>query len=79
VTVRGYVRFVTYGLQDPHSSYSRVVIETEQGQVFTVVLMDNVPPVWVGLHGEFAYQSQDAQIGTWKNFVVKRRLDLETK
>jgi hypothetical protein len=56
-----------------------VVLETEDHQVFTVVLTDTVPPVWTGMHGEFAYESEDARAGTWKNFVVKRRLDAETK
>lgn len=75
VTVQGTIRFVSYGYQDPHTSLSRVVIETDSGQIFTVGLLDGAPPVWVGLRGVFAYESAgSATQGTWKNFVVKQRL-----
>jgi hypothetical protein len=75
ITTTGTVRFVSYGLQDPHTSLSRVVIETDSGQVFTVQLLDPVPPVWVGLRGQFAYESASKEAGTWKNFLVRQRLD----
>lgn len=70
VTVEGTVRYVDRDSQ----GLSYVCIETEQGQNFTVKLLDHTPPVWQGVHGVFAYESADKTSGTWKNFVVKQRL-----
>lgn len=75
VTCQGTVRFVSYSAQDPHSSVSRVIIETDDHVVFTVGLLDPVPPVWVGLRGQFVYESAGSkEQGLWKNFIVKKRL-----
>jgi len=78
VTCQGTVRYVTYALQDPHTTISNVVIETDDHRVFTVRLLDAVPPVWVGLHGVIAYESASREQGLWKNLIVKQRLG-ETK
>src|SRR5271165_2325589 len=69
VTVQGTIRYVALGPDG-----SRVVIETEQGQIYTVVLLDKTPPVWEGLRGVFAYESagNENKNGLWKNFVVKQ-------
>ena len=51
-----------------------VVLEGEDGSIFTVKC-NEVPPVWVGLHAEVAYQESEAPNGgVYKNFKVLRRL-----
>lgn len=70
VTVQGTIFWTAHDTQ----GHTNVVIETEQGQSFTVVLLDYSPPAWAGLHGVFAYESADKDSGLWKNFIVKQRL-----
>ena len=60
--------------------YSFVIIEADDHQMFSVILLDPAPPVWVGLRGQFAYESSSKETGVWKNFLVKKRLpDAEVK
>jgi hypothetical protein len=76
ISTQGYVREIV--VRDG-SQGSYVIIETEEHALFTVHLMDGVPPVWKGLHGQFVYESASKEAGTWKNFLVVKRLDLEVK
>jgi hypothetical protein len=66
---QGFIRQVDF-----KDGYAYVRIETEEGQLFTVKLLDGAPPVWVGLHGRFAYEANDRASVTWKNFQVEKRL-----
>ena len=69
VHTQGTVRHVGYDKQGSH-----VIIETEEHSIYTVNLLDSAPPVWVGLHGRFSYESSSKEQGLWKNFHVDRRL-----
>src|SRR5580692_6801399 len=69
VHVQGTVVHVQQNAGQP----TYVVIETDDGQLFTVALTDAAPPVWPGLHGLFAYESASKEQGLWKNFIVQKR------
>jgi len=66
----GYIRSVQPGLGTNHRSF--VTIETETGYVHTLIVTEDWPPVWQGLHGEFRYYPDIA--GRVQSFVVTRRL-----
>lgn len=76
ITTQGVVRHIVYGLDTKNPSY--IVIEGDDRTVFTVEVSDNVPPVWVGMHGIFKYEPAEGGV-RYKNFVVVRRLPSEEK
>jgi hypothetical protein len=70
VTVTGTIR----GVERDKDGHSHVLLETESGEIFEVVLLNYSVPAWTGLRGTFAYESASKDQGLWKNFIVKRRL-----